>query len=219
MFRFSFFEKIISNLKKLFSILFRFFKNEKFYKYPYLVHSMAEISILQDLFDQKIISIINVFLENPEKRFTLSEISLLSKINITTTFRIVNRLLARDFILSNLVGKTKVYTLKKGEKSMFLYKFLKKQGDHIEEFLDKLKTHPRVKKIILESRKNDEAKLIVVGDFLPIEKLKAVADEISIKYNFKISFLVIDENQFEDMKRIGIYDLSNKIIWEKKTFE
>jgi len=178
---------------------------------------MSEISILQDLFDQKIIGVINIFLEHPEKRLTLSEIAILSKVNITTTFRIINRLLTRDFISSTLVGKTKVYQLKKGEKSMFLYKFLKKQGDHIEEFLDKLKQHPRVKRIILEGRTNSEAKLIIVGDFLPIEKLKMIADEISIKYNFKINFLVIDDNQFEDMKKIGLYDLANKVIWERRT--
>lgn len=177
---------------------------------------MAEVSILQDLFDQKIIGVINVLLENPEKSYTLSEISLLSKVNITTTFRIVNRLLASGIIHTHNVGKTKIYQLRKNEKSMFLFKFLKKQGDHIEEFLDKVKEHPRVKKIILEGRTNTEAKLIIVGDFVPTEQLKKSAEEISIKYDFKINFLILNESQFEDMKKIGLFDLTNKVIWERK---
>lgn len=180
---------------------------------------MIEISILEDLFDQKVLNVINIFLEHSERKFTLTEIALLSKVNITTTFRIVNRLVARDFINSTLLGKTKLYELKKSEKSMILYKFLKKQGNHLEEFLDKVKQHPRVKKIILEGRSKNEAKLIIVGDFLPADKLKSIAEDIFVKNNFKINFLTIDESQFEDMKKIGIFDLTNKILWERKAIE
>jgi hypothetical protein len=177
---------------------------------------MTEVNILQDLFDQKIISIVNVLLENPDKRYTLSEISLFSKVNITTTFRIMNRLIASGIIETQIIGKTKIYQLRKNEKSLFLYKFLKKQGDHIEEFLDIAKNHPRVKKIILEGRNNKEAKLIIIGDFVPSEQFRSAADDIYTRYNFKINFLILSENQFEDMKKIGLFDLSNKMIWDKK---
>jgi len=194
------------------------FKNEKFYKDQMSLYSMTEVNILQDLFDQKIISVINLLLENPDKYYTLSEISLLSRVNITTTFRIVNRLISSNIVISNTIGKTKIYQLRKNEKSMFLYKFLKKQGDHIEEFLDKIKEYERVKKIILEGRTNKEAKIIIVGDFIPDEQLKSMAQDINIKHSFKINFLILSESQFEDMKKIGLFDLSNKLIWERKEY-
>ena len=56
------------------------------------------MEILKDLFDEKILEIINLFLDNPEKRFSLTDVSGLAKVNIATTFRILNKLTGKKFI-------------------------------------------------------------------------------------------------------------------------
>jgi len=82
--------------------------------------------------------------------------------------------------------------------------------------IEKVKQHPRVKKLILESKTNNSAKIIIVGNFLSTEKINLFVEEIRKKYHFRIQFVEITEKQFQDMERIGIYDMNKKIIWRRK---
>ncbi|MBD3252415.1 hypothetical protein GF386_01660, partial [Candidatus Pacearchaeota archaeon] len=110
------------------------------------------MEILKDLFDEKILETINLFLDNPEKRFSLTDVSGLTKVNIATTFRILNKLTNKNFIKTILIGKIRVYQLEKNEKTLALTRFLKKDENPLHDFIAKTTTHPRIKKIILESR-------------------------------------------------------------------
>lgn len=177
---------------------------------------MREMEILRELFDEKIIRVLNTFLDNQEKNLSLSEISELSKINMTTTFRIIKKLAEKDFINIIIVGKTKTYQIKRNEKVLILLKFLKKDTDYLLEFINNIKQHLGVKKIVLELRSKDSAKLLIVGDIIPSEKIKEIAGEIKTKHNFAIDFVEISEKQFAEMKNLGLYDLNRKIIWERK---
>ena len=170
--------------------------------------------MLRKLFDEKIITIINSFLDNPQKKFSLTEISSSSKINISTTLRIINKLVRQGIIDVELTGKSKFYKLKPSEKTHTLNKILKKE-DHIQEFIDRIKRDSRVKKIILEMKNERGAKLLIVGNFLSGEKIRSLAEEIRSKYSFRIQFVEISEKQFSEMQDIGLYNLDRKIIWER----
>ena len=176
---------------------------------------MKEIDVLRELFDSKVISVVNVFLEYPERHFSLSEVSNLAKVHIATTFRVLNKLMEKEFIRIVLMGKSKFYQLKRGEKSMILFRFLKKEGDQLSTFVDQIKDKTRVKKVILETKGSNFAKLLLVGNFLPTDKIKDIAKDIKDKQNFWIDFVEITEKQFDDMERLNIYDLNKKIIWER----
>ena len=89
---------------------------------------MKEADVLRELFDEKIIKILNVFLDSPKKRMSLSETSSISKVHITTTFRIVNKLLEKEYLRVIVVGKSKFYQLKNNNKTLILLKFLKKEN-------------------------------------------------------------------------------------------
>ena len=173
------------------------------------------MEILRDLFDEKIISIINLFLDNPEKRFSLTDIAKLSKVNVATTFRILNKLIEKKFIKTIVIGKIRVYQLEKNEKTLALSKLLKKEETPLHEFIDKLKEFPRIKKIILDTKGKDNAKVIIVGNFLPVHKIEKITEEIKNQYNFKINFVEISENQYENLKNFQSFDLERKIIWQR----
>lgn len=176
---------------------------------------MKEIDVLRELFDEKIIEVTSVFLENPSKQFSLTEVARLSHVHTTTTLRIISRLVKKSIVKVNYIGKSKFYQLKAGEKAMALFKFLKKEGDHISEFIDKISQSPKIKKIVLENKDGKSAKLLIIGNSLPTEKIKELVQEIQSKEGFKINFVEISEKQFEEMERLGLYDLRNKLIWEK----
>lgn len=176
---------------------------------------MADTDVLRGLFDQKIISVLNVFLDNPTEKLSLSQVSSLSKVNITTTLRILDKLINQEFVELNLIGKSKFYTLKQSERTVALTRLLKKEGQ-ISEFIDMIKEISRVRKVVLESRSANAAKVLLVGSFLPLDKINSIVEEIRRKHNFRIQFIEITEKQFEDMDKIGLYNLNNKIIWERK---
>lgn len=169
--------------------------------------------MLRKLFDEKIIIIIDNFLNNPEEEFSLTQVASRSKISISTTLRVLDKLIKQEIIEFIIVGKSKLYKLKKSEKTLALNRLLKKE-EHIQEFIERLKKDPRIKKIILETKNEKGAKFLIVGDFLQREKIASLAEEIRNKYQFRIQFVEISEKQFEDMSEL--YNLHKKIVWEKK---
>lgn len=178
------------------------------------------MEILKDLFDEKIIEIISLFIENPEKQYSLTQVSNLTKINVTTTFRILNKLVAKEFLKTTVIGKIKVYQLEKSKKTLELIHILKGgKEEPLQEFIKQISPHPRVKKIILESKDNYSAKILIIGDFLPTEKINRICEEIKNKYNFKINFVEISENQYAKLRDFKNYELEKKIIWERKPLQ
>ncbi|MBR9706413.1 helix-turn-helix domain-containing protein [Candidatus Pacearchaeota archaeon] len=174
------------------------------------------MEVLKDLFDEKILEIINLFMENPEKRYFLSDVANITKINVTTTFRILNKLVSKGFLRATIVGKVRIYQLEKNEKTRELIKILKKEGSALDRFVTEVSTHPRIKKIILESKDKNHAKLILVGDFLPQSKINKTIEDIKSKENFVITFVEINENQYEGLRSFKNYNLEKKVIWQRK---
>ncbi len=174
------------------------------------------MEILKDLFDEKIIKIINLFIENSEKKYFLTDVANLTKVNITTTFRILNKLAEKGFLRTQIIGKVRFYQLDQNEKTKELMKLLKKDEDPLQKFIETIASHPRSKKVILESKEGNSAKLLVVGDFLPQERLNKIVQEIKDKYNFKISYVELSENQYAKLKEFKNYNLEQKIIWERQ---
>jgi len=117
---------------------------------------------LRDLFDERIIEIMTLFMENPGKKFFLTDVANKSKINVTTTFRILNRLVEKNFVKSSIIGKTRAYELEQKKKTQELLKLLQKEDDPLQLFIQEISSHPRIKKVILESREKRGAKLILV---------------------------------------------------------
>jgi DNA-binding MarR family transcriptional regulator len=181
------------------------------------MEKIENTDILKELFDDKIIRIINVFLSHPTRQFYLSEISNISKVNVSSVFRILNKLSSKGFVKTTIIGKIRFYQLNRNEKTRALMEFLKKSStDPLDKFIDRIKAYPRIKKIILETKKEKEAKILIVGDYFPESKLNKIIKEIKDKYNFKIHFVRISGDQFKGLTSFKNYSLNNKIIWERK---
>jgi predicted transcriptional regulator len=174
------------------------------------------MEVLKNLFDEKILKIITLFIENPDKKYFLTDVSKSAKVNITTTFRILNKLAEKGFLKRKVMGKIRFYQLDYNEKTKQLADLLRKsEGNSINEFVSLVSFHPRIKKIILESKEENSAKIILVGDFLPQEKISKAVNEIKNRHNFKISYVEISENQYLKLKEFKNYNLDKKIIWER----
>ena len=174
------------------------------------------MEVLKDLFDEKILKVIQLFVDAPQKKFFLSDVSKASGVNITTCFRILNKLSEKGFLKTSVLGKVRFYQLEYNEKTKNLMKILNEKGDDPGQlFVSYLSSHPRTKKIILDSRENKSARIILVGDFIPQERITKAVEEIREKHNFRISCVEISESQYIKFKEFKDYNLDKKIIWEK----
>lgn len=175
---------------------------------------MKKSDVLRELFDEKIIRVINIFLEEPEKHFSLTQTSSISKVNVATTLRILERLVKKEIIEITFMGKSKFYKLKQGEKTIALSRLLKKE-EQITDFIDRVKEIPKINRIILESKTDEGAKVIIVGSQLPSDKINSIVKDIEEKHKFKIQHVELSEEQFEGMEKMGLYNLNKKIIWDR----
>jgi cobalamin biosynthesis Co2+ chelatase CbiK len=177
---------------------------------------MENLNLLKGLFDEKIINIMGVFIKNPYKQFSLSEVAEKAGINVSTTFRVLNKLSEQGFLKVIMIGKIKIYQLERNDKTYAFTKLIKMDDeDPLEIFIERVKSNPRIKMIILESKSVNEAKVLIVGDYIPKDRIQKISDEIKEKHKFKIIFAEIFESQFEDLKDFQNYGLKNKIVWKR----
>jgi len=69
------------------------------------------MNLLSGLVDKKILSILNVFLENPDRFYHINKVAEESKVPLATTFRIMKTLLGEDIITVQTISKFKIYKL------------------------------------------------------------------------------------------------------------
>lgn len=177
--------------------------------------NMDNLEILKELFDQKILNILKMFLQDKEKQFYLREISKLSDVPVATTYRIINRLVTLGFVQETQISKFKVYQLGKSEKARFLEDIFRKGADPLQVFVDKMKSITGISKILLEEKKDNSAKLLFVGDSIPSKKIEELCKETKKSSNIEINFLVLASSQFEKMTEIGLYAEKDKVLWKK----
>jgi len=87
---------------------------------------MQKAEVLKEIFDNNIIEVIKIFVANQKQHFSLSQVAYLSGVKTATSLRIINKLIEKEFIRTILMGKTKFYKWKKGDRTDFLVKILEK---------------------------------------------------------------------------------------------
>jgi NAD kinase len=111
--------------------------------------------------------------------------------------------------------KSKLYILSRGEKSLTLLRIFKNEGTEISEFVEALKPIQQVKRIVLETRNQNEAHCFIVGDNIPETEIRKIVENIAKKNDYTIKFVALSEKQFNEMVQAGIYDLKEKVIWKR----
>lgn len=176
---------------------------------------MENIDLLRKLFDEKIILTLNIFLDNPQEKFSLTQISANSGINNATTIRIINKLISQNILELTRMGKSKAYGLKQSQKTLLLALMIKKE-EQISEFMELATGMKGIEKILLDSRDKSGAKFIFVTSSTKKDELNSLCKKMQTKYNYQIKFIEFNETQFQEMENFG-FQLSRKIVWDKSS--
>ena len=75
------------------------------------------MGVFEDLIDTKILKILRLLITNKAKQFHVKKISIDSKVPLTSTFRIVRRLVKLNLIEQTKIGKLKIYKFADNEKT------------------------------------------------------------------------------------------------------
>ena len=177
---------------------------------------MADINILKQLFDKKILRIIDVFLQNKDKQFYLRELSRDANVSPATTYRIVGKLVKAGIIEEIKISKFKIYKIIINEKTKGLSKLLKEEVNPLEIFVEKVKNIEGVDSVILQGKKtNKSVNVLIIGNDNVSKKIESITSDIKQKHNFNIDFLTLSDLQFRQMTKLGVYSGDKKVLWER----
>ena len=159
---------------------------------------MQNPEILEEIFDKKTIRLIQLFLNNKEKQFYLREISKEANIPLASTSRLVNKLLKLNILKLIKISKFKLYQLANNDNTKFLEKFLKKEVQMLNKFIDSIKDFPGLQYIILHGEEEkDRANVLLIGENIDTGAIKEVVANIKEGDKFTVSALVLAPEQYE----------------------
>jgi len=178
---------------------------------------MQTIEVLTELFDKKILDILNTIINDKTGGMYLGELSKAANVAPATTYRIINKLVKLELIEEVKIKKLKLYKFRRSGKSEFLYQLFKKDIKIMQVFIDKVKEMPELQAIILHGEEaKDRANLLLIGNSIDSGKIKEICGEIREKYNFVIAPLTLTAEQFDAMSKMGLYSGKRSILFEKK---
>lgn len=183
---------------------------------PSLEILMKELDFLESLFDKKLVSILRIFFQFGTKKFYLKEVSDMCGVSMATTHRILTKLVRLGILEEIKISKFKVYQLAKNEKTEFLASFIKGSVKILDIFIDQIKDDSAIESIILVGKESDtKANLLIIGEGVDTEKVKQAVSDLKEQYNYKITYITMPREQYEQMSAMGLYPGTKKTLYER----
>ena len=178
---------------------------------------MQAVDVLTELFDKKILAILNTIINDKTGGMYLGEISKAANVPNATTYRILNKLVKVELIEEVKIKKLKLYKFKRSGKSEFLYKLFKKDVQVLKIFIEKVKNMPGLQAIVLHGEEaKDRANILLIGNNIDAGNVKEICAKIKEDHNFIISPLTLTAEQYDSMSKMGLYSGKKNILFEKK---
>ncbi|RMF05358.1 ArsR family transcriptional regulator [Candidatus Woesearchaeota archaeon] len=176
---------------------------------------LDKLKIIETLFDKKKIRILQTLLKHPEKDFYLRELSRMAGVPPATTFRIISLFEKTGLVQTIKVSRIKLYRASENENMRFLAGFLKEEPLVIDTFVEKASKVEGVERIIQHGKsEKNKANILIIGSGVDSEKIKQISAEILERYNFRISSLTLSQEQFEQMRSMGLYSGIKKTLYD-----
>lgn len=177
---------------------------------------MRDLETLTSLFDNKIIAVLAVLVNDSTNGLYLREISKYSGVSDSTTFRIIKKLMEVKIVSQQKIKKLKLYTFNRNENTDFIYNLLKKDVQVLQVFVEEAKKIENIQAILLHKEEaNNRANVLIIGTNVDTGKVKELSGNIKEKYNFVVSPLVLTLEQFEQMSHMGLYSGKEKVLFKK----
>jgi len=176
-----------------------------------LLSNMSKKEVLAALLDDKKTAILKTVLNTKEEMY-LQEISQLSKVSLSSTYRILQELVNLTILQRREWKTSKVYKAQDNEKVEFLKELFHEEFDGILEFLETVKDFSGIQSIILHGqRSRSKANVLLIGEYINQDRIDEVCRSLQLK-GFELTFLILTKSQYEQMSRMGMYQGEKKIL-------
>ena len=175
---------------------------------------MENKDILEQLIDQKIIKILRIFFENDKKQFYLREIAKNTGVSAASTFRLLNKLVQLKVIDQIMSAKFKTYLLSDNETTRFLGQLIKREKQILQVFITRVKIIPGMEEVILYGKEDkDKANVLLIGNNIEAGTIKDVCSGIKEEFNYTITPLMLNREQYDQMNKMGLYPDKKRILF------
>jgi len=177
---------------------------------------MESEKLLENLFDKKLIQILRLFLNRKDQQMTLLEVSKYTKVSLASTFRIINKLVEIEILQITKIKHLKIYSLAINEKTKYLDAIIKENKTILEEFIEQINKISGIRIVMLHGKhEKDKANILIIGENVESSLVRQVVVSIKEKYNFNITHLVLDEDQYNQMAAMNLYSGRKEILLQK----
>jgi hypothetical protein len=168
------------------------------------------------LMDYKIVAVLGVFMKNSNMEYCLNEVTELSKVPVATTHRILRKLIKQNLIKFNKIKTLRLYSLNECDATSYLNTLFEDSDAHVIEFIEAIRSDPNIDTIIQYGKETkDRVNLLVIGQGVNPEPIKAGVYNIKEKYGITLSTLVLEPEQYQQMSDMGLYSGRKKSIYVK----
>lgn len=159
--------------------------------------------MLRGLLDHKKISVLKTLYFAKEDMY-LRELAKKSEVSVSSVFRILQELMRLGLVRVKEVGMMKFFSLVRNEKTRFLDGWFKEET-LLDVFVKAVRDMEGVKKLLLHGKAEmSQANVILIGEKVDESRIKEICGKIKEK-GFNLSCLVLNEEQFEKLDRMGVY--------------
>ena len=180
------------------------------------MNGMNNPEILGELFGAYTIKLLQTFFSDPNKNFYLVELSKINNIPVATTSRLLTKFIKLNIIQVVKVNRFKLYKLNDNDDVSFLKRFLKRDVQILDKFVDSIKHFNGIERIILHGGESKQrANVLLIGNGIDTNAIKEVVGQIKEGKNFTVNALVLTPDQYSQMAQMGLYDGKKRILFEK----
>jgi hypothetical protein len=177
---------------------------------------MNNVSLLSELFDKKILNVLDIFLENKTREFQLRELAKEAKVPLASTSRIVSRLTETGVVDVIQIKQFKLWKLADNDKTNKLDLIIMGRKNPIEFFTDAVKRLEGISSVILYGTPDREGgNILLIGNNIDANEVKAATAKTKERFSFTVNTLVLTEEQFDQMNRMNLYPQTKKVIYTK----
>jgi DNA-binding transcriptional regulator YhcF (GntR family) len=174
---------------------------------------MDDSNFLGELFDPKLLKVLELFLGDKNASLYLREVAQKTKVAPATTFRILNKLVELEVLKVSKLKRFKFYQLASNSRVEQLESLISK--DPLARFIGLIKTIQTIQKVVLlGNAKQTGASVFIIGDVLNLTEIQQAAERIKAEYNYTIKYTCLTSNQFEQMDSMGVYSHTQKVLWK-----
>jgi len=173
-------------------------------------------SLIVGLVDKKLLGVLEVFFENPKEKFYLKQISNVTGVSNTSTYRIVKRLCKMGILREEIVGPTKLYLISEKKEVIMLSELFKPKKSINQMIKEQFSIVQGIDYIVMYGKaQNGKATVFLIGPTPNNKEIESAKDKIEKTSGVLINYITLTDVQFNQMSRLGLYPEEKRIIWKK----